>query len=119
MFSWSDVGFAEIAAIVLAIMGVVKLVIIYNQRECINRLSNMYTSSDSFREYWKGKAECRAAEIKVLEEMLATYRPLAKKLVSVHVTSTHLHLKVRSDYAQDGNLEKAIGEITAILKDQL
>lgn len=119
MFSWSDVGFAEIAAVILAISSIMMAVLIYYQRACINSLNNMYTHTEGYAKYYQGLYTCKEDEVKVLNELLDTYRPLAKKLVSVHVTSTYLHLKVRSDYAQDGDASKAIDEIAAILKDQL
>ncbi len=109
----------EVVIVASIVALVVSLIVIYNQRDCITRLNNMYTSSDSSRRYLERLLICRSAEVAVSDELLAVYRALAKKLVSAHVTSTHIHLKVRSDYAQDGDLEKALGEITAVLRDSL
>lgn len=119
MFSWSDVNLLQVAVVLLTSLVIAKSYVIYSLFGENAQLKVNHSDAKNMQEYYRKVAEFRKAEIKVLEEMLAVYRPLAKKLVSVHTTSTHLHLKVRSDYAQDGDLNKAIGEITAILKDQL
>lgn len=114
MPDWLEVVIGVNAALVIALSLVA---------HCLSRrlhdLRFTVTFLEVNKEYLERMLICRSAEVAVSDELLAVYRALAKKLVSAHVTSTHIHLKVRSDYAQDGDLEKALGEITAVLRDSL
>lgn len=114
MPTWFEVVIGVNAVLVIALSLVA---------HCLSRrLLNLRLTVTFFevnKEHLERVLSCQLAKIQVNEELLAVYRALAKKLVSAHVTSTHIHLKVRSDYAQDGDLEKALGEITAVLRDSL
>ena len=93
MFSWSDVNLLQVAVVLLTSLVIVKSYVIYSLFGENAQLKVNHSDAKNMQEYYRKVAEFRKAEVMVLDEMLATYRPLAKKLVSVHTTSTYLHLK--------------------------